>query len=127
MTALPLVCFALVSPFAPLLAARLGVHRAVLLAVVALTVGVLVRLAGAPGLYMGTALLTAGIAVANVLLPAAARAEYGARSALVLGMIVASMAASASLGAGLAQPLADAADSALLRSASCGSSRCSWR
>ncbi|WP_243737630.1 MFS transporter [Blastococcus xanthinilyticus] len=113
-TALPLLCFGLVSPFAPSLAARLGVHRAVLLGVVALVAGVLLRLAGAPGLYAGTVLLTAGIAVANVLLPAAARAEYGARSALVLGMIVASMAASASIGAGLAQPLADVAGSAVL-------------
>ncbi|WP_347058951.1 MFS transporter [Blastococcus sp. HT6-30] len=112
-TALPLVCFGLVSPFAPALAVRFGVHRAVLLGVVALTVGILLRLAGAPGLYVGTALLTGGIAVANVLLPAAARAEYGNRSALVLGVITASMAASASIGAGLAQPLAGAAGSAL--------------
>jgi CP family cyanate transporter-like MFS transporter len=112
-TALPLVCFGLVSPFAPALATRFGVHRAVLLGVVAIAVGVTLRLAGAPGLYVGTVVLTGGIAVANVLLPAAARADYGNRSALVLGMIVASMAGSASIGAGLAQPLADAAGSAL--------------
>ncbi|TFV53748.1 MFS transporter [Blastococcus sp. TF02A_35] len=112
-TALPLVCFGLVSPFAPALATRLGVHRAVLLGMVALAAGVLLRMAGAPGLYVGTVLLTGGIAVANVLLPAAARAEYGARSALVLGMVTASMAASASIGAGLAQPLAGAAGSAV--------------
>ncbi|MDK3257157.1 MFS transporter [Blastococcus capsensis] len=112
-TALPLVCFGLVSPFAPALATRFGLHRAVLLGVIAIAVGVALRLAGAPGLYVGTVVLTGGIAVGNVLLPAAARAEYGNRSALVLGMIVASMAASASIGAGLAQPLADAAGSAL--------------
>ncbi|RBY96398.1 MFS transporter [Blastococcus sp. TF02-8] len=112
-TALPLVCFGLVSPFAPALATRLGVHRAVLLGVAVLGVGVLVRLAGVPGLYIGTVLLTGGIAIANVLLPAAARAEYGARSAAVLGLVTASMAASASIGAGLAQPLADAAGSAV--------------
>ena len=112
-TALPLICFGLVSPFAPALASRLGVHRAVLLGVVVLAVGVLLRLLGAPGLYAGTVLLTGGIAIANVLLPAAARAEYGDRSALVLGMITASMAASASTGAGLAQPLATAVGSAV--------------
>ncbi|MGY1836990.1 MFS transporter [Blastococcus sp. SYSU DS0510] len=111
-TALPLVCFGLVSPFAPALAARFGVHRAVLLGVVALAAGIGLRLAGVPGLFLGTVLLTGGIAVANVLLPAAARAEYGNRSALVLGMIVAAMAASASIGAGLAQPLAGLAGSA---------------
>ncbi|RZU34048.1 MFS transporter [Blastococcus saxobsidens] len=112
-TALPLVCFGLVSPFAPAIASRVGVHRAVLLGVVVLAVGIVLRMLGAPGLYVGTVLLTGGIAIANVLLPAAARAEYGNRSALVLGMITASMAASASIGAGLAQPLADLAGSAL--------------
>jgi CP family cyanate transporter-like MFS transporter len=104
-TALPLVCFGLVSPFAPALAARLGVHRAVLLGVAVLATGVLLRMAGAPGLFLGTVLLTGGIAIANVLLPAAARAEYGNRSAVVLGLITASMAASAGIGAGLGQPL----------------------
>ncbi|MGY2067562.1 MFS transporter [Blastococcus sp. SYSU DS0619] len=112
-TALPLVCFGLVSPFAPALAARFGVHRAVLMGVTALAGGILLRLAGVPGLYVGTVLLTGGIAIGNVLLPAVARAEYGARSAVVVGMIVAAMAASASIGAGLAQPLAGAAGSAL--------------
>ena len=112
-TALPLVCFGLVSPFAPALATRFGVHRAVLLGVAVIALGVLVRLAGTPGLFVGTVLLTGGIAVANVLLPAAARADYGTRSAVVLGMIIASMALSASIGAGLAQPLTTAAGSAL--------------
>ncbi|MGY1887116.1 MFS transporter [Blastococcus sp. SYSU DS0753] len=113
-TALPLVCFGLISPFAPALAGRVGVHRAVLLGVALLAIGILLRLAATPGLYVGTVLLTGGIAIANVLLPAVARAEYGARSAVVVGMIVASMAASASIGAGLAQPLAAAAGSAVV-------------
>ncbi|MGY2083254.1 MFS transporter [Blastococcus sp. SYSU DS0539] len=113
-TALPLVCFGLVSPFAPALATRVGLHRAVLVGVVLLAVGVLLRLAAAPGLYVGTVLLTGGIAIANVLLPAVARAEYGARSAIVVGMIVASMAGSAAIGAGLAQPLATTAGSAVI-------------
>ncbi|MGY1693173.1 MFS transporter [Geodermatophilus sp. SYSU D01105] len=113
LTALPLVCFGVVSPTAPAIAARIGVHRAVLAGAVVLVLGVALRLAGTWGLYAGTVLLTGGIAVVNVLLPAAARAEYGARSAPVLGAVTASMALSASLGAGLAQPLADAAGSAV--------------
>ncbi|MEX5719602.1 MFS transporter [Geodermatophilus maliterrae] len=111
--ALPLVCFGLVSPAAPALAARLGVQRAVLAGLVALAAGITLRAAGTWGLYAGTVLLTAGIAVANVLVPAAARAEYGDRSAAVVGAAVASMGFSASLGAGLAQPLATAAGSAI--------------
>jgi MFS transporter, CP family, cyanate transporter len=113
LTSLPLICFGLVSPTAPALAARIGVHRAVLAGVAVLVAGIFLRLAGTWGLFAGTVLLTAGIAVVNVLLPAAVRAEYGARSAPVLGVTTASVALSASLGAGLAQPLADAGGSAL--------------
>lgn len=111
-TALPLVCFGLVSPFAPALAARVGVHGAVLVGVVLIAAGVLLRVAGAPGLFAGTVLLSGGIAVGNVLLPAVARAEYGARAAVVLGLITAAMSGSAAVGAGLARPMSAAAGSA---------------
>ncbi len=111
-TALPLVCFGLVSPFAPALAARIGVHGAILAGTALLAAGVALRSAGAIGLYAGTVVLTAGIALANVLVPAAARAEYGPRGALVVGLAVASMAASAGAGAGLAQPMAAVGGSA---------------
>ncbi|GAB3352356.1 MFS transporter [Modestobacter lapidis] len=112
LTALPLVCFGLVSPFAPALAARLGVHRAVLAAAVVLSLGVAVRLGGTAGLFLGTVLLTGGIAVCNVLLPAVARAEYGERAPTVIGVVVCSMALSAAIGAGLAQPLTAVSGSA---------------
>ncbi len=111
-TALPLVCFGLVSPFAPALATRFGLHGAVLFGVALIAAGVLLRVAGAPGLFAGTLLLSGGIAVGNVLLPAVARAEYGVRAAVVLGLITAAMSGSASIGAGLARPLSDAAGSA---------------
>ena len=112
LTALPLVSFGLVSPLAPALAARTGAHRAVVAGTVGLAVGILLRPAGVVGMFAGTALLTAGIAVVNVLLPAVARAEYGPRSATVLGLTTAAMGASASIGAGLAQPLAASGGSA---------------
>src|SRR4051812_26572660 len=113
-TSLPLICFGLVSPLAPALAGRIGLHRAVFAGTALLLAGILLRLAGTVGLFVGTVVLTGGIAVVNVLLPAVARDEYGARSAGVVGAAVGSMALSASLGAGLAQPLADATGSAVL-------------
>ena len=105
-TSLPLVFFGLVSPVAPVIAARLGVHRAIVVGIAVLALGIALRHAGTVGLFAGTAMLAGGIAIANVLLPAAARAEYGERSPVVVGMVVASMGLSATLGAGLAQPLA---------------------
>lgn len=105
-TSLPLVFFGLVSPVAPVIAARLGVHRAIVVGIAVLALGIALRHAGTVGLFAGTAMLAGGMAIANVLLPAAAWAEYGDRSPVVVGMVVASMSLSAALGAGLAQPLA---------------------
>ena len=113
-TSLPLVCFGLVSPFAPALAGRLGLHRAVLAGIAVIGVGIALRLAGPGGLFLGTVVLTGGIAVVNVLVPALARAEYGTRSAAVVGAVTGTMALSASLGAGLAQPFTDASGSAVV-------------
>lgn len=106
LTALPLVCFGLLSLLAPTLSARLGLHGAALASTAAVGLGVTARLGGAVGLFAGTVLLSGGIAVLNVLLPALARARYGDRSPAVLGATTAAVIASASLGAGLAQPLA---------------------
>jgi MFS transporter, CP family, cyanate transporter len=105
-TSLPLICFGVVSPFAPALAARIGGHRALLAGTALTAVGVLLRLAGPIGLFAGTVVLTAGIAVVNVLLPAVARAEYSERSTVVVGATIAAIALSATAGAGLSQPLA---------------------
>jgi CP family cyanate transporter-like MFS transporter len=108
LASLPLAVFGVLSPIAPALAARIGLHRAVAAGVALLAAGIALRMAGVVGLFAGTVLLSAGIAVANVLLPAVARAEYGARAAGVVGLVTASMALSAAAGAGLAHPLTSA-------------------
>jgi MFS transporter, CP family, cyanate transporter len=113
LTSLPLVCFGLLSPAAPALAARLGLHRALVTGALVLTAGIALRLAGTWGMFVGTAVLCGGIAVVNVLLPAAVRAEYGDRSPTALGVTTASIAVSPSLGTGLAEPLTAAAGSAV--------------
>lgn len=105
LTSLPLVCFGLVSPLAPVVAGRLGLHRAVVLGSAVLAAGLALRAAGTPGLFAGTVLVGAGIALGNVLLPAVAKQDFAGRAPQVTGMITSSMALSAALGAGLAQPL----------------------
>lgn len=105
LTALPLLCFGAVSASAPLLAGRLGLHRAVLAGTAVLAAGLAMRAAGPIGLFVGTALVGSGIAVGNVLLPASVKADFGPRAAPVTGVLTACMALSASAGAGLAQPL----------------------
>jgi CP family cyanate transporter-like MFS transporter len=110
---LPLLCFAVLSPIAPGLSGRLGLHRAVLAGAALLVAGVALRGAGVVGLFAGTVLVGAGIAIANVLLPAVVKEDFADRLPLATALMSSSMAVSASLGAGLAQPLRAATGGAL--------------
>ena len=111
--ALPLLCFGLLAPVAPLLSRRVGLHRAVLAGSATLVAGLLLRGAGVTGLFAGTLLVGAGIAVVNVLLPAVVKADFADRVPLATSLTTSSIALSASLGAGLAQPLRTATGGAL--------------
>jgi CP family cyanate transporter-like MFS transporter len=112
LVALPLVCFGVLAPVAPRLGARLGLHRALLLAVALLSAGVLLRIVGVVGLFLGTLLVGLGIAIINVLLPAVTKEDFPQHWALLTALITTAMTLSASLGAGLARPLADVTDGA---------------
>ncbi|HEV2127534.1 MAG TPA: hypothetical protein VGR22_02835, partial [Thermomicrobiales bacterium] len=70
-TTLPVLCFGLVSPLAPVLARKLGLDTTLMVAMTAIAAGVIVRM-GQPALalYLGTLGLGAGIALLNVLIPA---------------------------------------------------------
>jgi CP family cyanate transporter-like MFS transporter len=102
---LPVLCFGVLAFVAPGLAMRVGLHRAVLAGLAALVAGLAMRSAGTVGLFAGTLLLGAGIAVVNVLLPAVVKADFADRLPLATALTTSSIALSASLGAGLAEPL----------------------
>ncbi|MBF4160328.1 MFS transporter [Nocardioides acrostichi] len=71
LTSLPVLCFACVGAAASWVAARLGLHRAMLLALVAVTAGLAGRalVGSAPSFLLLSGLALAGTALANVLLP----------------------------------------------------------
>jgi CP family cyanate transporter-like MFS transporter len=109
LTALPLLGFAACSPYAPRLARRVGMERALLAAMLLLIVGLVIRsLAWAPALFAGTLLLAAGIAVANVLLPAFVKAHYAARQSTLTSLYATTMGLLAAIASGVAVPLASA-------------------
>lgn len=69
-TTLPLLAFALLSPFAPQLARKVGLANILMLAMLTLSMGILVRSAsGTVTLFAGTTMIGLSIAVCNVLLP----------------------------------------------------------
>lgn len=104
---LPLVAFAVVSPFAPGLARRIGFERALGAGLVVLAAGLVVRsLPGAPLLWIGTALLGIAIAVLNVVLPAVVKRDFPGRIGQVTGAYSAVQSVFAAVAAGAAVPVA---------------------
>jgi MFS transporter, CP family, cyanate transporter len=109
LSALPVLCFGLVAPLAPGLARRLGIERALLVALVVLGAGTLVRsVGGLAGLYAGTVLVGAAIAVGNVLLPSLVKRDFAARTGLMTGLYTMAISTGATLAAGVTVPIARA-------------------
>jgi len=75
---LPTLSFAVMGLAAPVLAARIGSHRTVVLTLLALITGQLIRslVPGTTALFAGSLLALAGIAVGNVLLPGLVRLHF---------------------------------------------------
>ncbi|MFD9925839.1 MFS transporter [[Kitasatospora] papulosa] len=81
---LPLLCFAALSPLAPAISRKLGMHRTVMAALAVLTVGILLRsVPGSVWIWAGTVLLGAGIAVLNVVTPVLVKRDFPHRAAVV--------------------------------------------
>lgn len=109
LTTLPLIAFALISPFGGRFAARLGLERALTVALVALSVGIFVRSAGSAGsLFLGTAVIGVGIAIANVLLPSLVKRDFPLHVASLTGAYVLGMNVFAGLGSATVIPMSEA-------------------
>lgn len=109
-TTLPLLAFALLSPFAPQLARRFGLANVLMLAMLALSMGILIRSAsGTVTLFAGTAMIGLSIAVCNVLLPGLIKGRFPARIGLMTGIYTVSMNLCAAAASGISVPLAGSA------------------
>jgi MFS transporter, CP family, cyanate transporter len=110
LTALPGLCFGLAGFLAPPLARRLGLARAIALAMALLTAGALVRVLDGPSVVLGGTLVAcAGIAVCNVLMPVVVKESYPHRIGLVTGLYTAVLQFAAAAGSVLTPPVAAAA------------------
>lgn len=104
---LPLLAFAVVSPFAPRFAHRFGLERVIGMALVILAVGLVIRsVPPLPLLWAGTALIGVAIAILNVLLPALVKRDFPTRIGQVTGTYSAVQSSFAALAAGVAVPVA---------------------
>jgi CP family cyanate transporter-like MFS transporter len=109
LTTLPVLCFGLLAPAAPIVARRVGAHATIALAMLLLLAGQLVRLIPGVGfLFFGTAVAGSAIAVSNVLVPVVARRDFAGRSGIVMSLFSAALVGAAALAAGVSVPVADA-------------------
>ena len=106
LTTLPVLCFGLVSPLAPLLARRFGLDATLMVAMTAIATGVVVRM-GQPALllYLGTFGLGAGIALLNVLIPAFIKRETPNRVGVMTSIYTMLLNAGAGMGSALSVPV----------------------
>ena len=107
LVSLPLLAFAVVSPAAPSLAARIGIEASIAVSLALLIVGMLLR--STPGLqwlWVGTALIGSAIAVLNVVLPALVKREFPTRIGQVTGVYSAVQSSFAAVAAGISAPVA---------------------
>lgn len=81
LTSLPTLIFALVGLITPLASRTLGLHSTMLVAMVALSLGLIVRafMGGSAGFLVFTIVALAGIAITNVLMPAFIKTHFSAK------------------------------------------------
>lgn len=112
LTSLPVFCFAAVGATAMVVTRLIGVDRGLLVAMGLLVAGLVARvLDGTPALLAGTTIACAGIALANVLIPAIIKEHFPQRVGALTGAYTASMSVGGAAGAALTVPIANAAGS----------------
>ena len=106
LTSLPVLCFGALALVAPRLSQRFGMERTMSAMLLLIIVGMLVRaVAGAAGLFIGTVVLGAAIAVNNVLLPGLIKRDWTHVAGPLLSVQSVSMALGPTFAAILTVPL----------------------
>lgn len=105
-TTIPLLAFAILSPFAPKIANKLGMERTIFYSLIILLVGMVIRsLFGMSFLFVGTILIGLAIAIGNVLIPGYIKMNFPFRIGIVTGFYAVVMNTFGALGSGLSVPV----------------------
>jgi CP family cyanate transporter-like MFS transporter len=108
LTTLPGLCFAGAGFTAPVLARRFGIGAALMAALAVLSAGLVLRVLDGPLVVLGgTLVVTAGIALANVLIPVVIKDSFPAKIGLMTGVYTAALQGGGALGSAATPPLAD--------------------
>lgn len=105
-TTLPLIAFAIFSPFVSKINHRFGHGLTMLGGLMLIVIGGLIRsYTGCLGLFLGTALMGIGIAIGNVLLPSIIKHKFSNNVGAITSVYTTSMCIFAAIGAGASVPL----------------------
>jgi CP family cyanate transporter-like MFS transporter len=106
LTTIPPLFMGLFAPLGALARDRVGEERGLFLAMIALTVGIVIRSVDMVGLFAGTVVASAAIAVLNVLTPVLVRKRFDPhRVGVMMGVYAMLMGASAAVTAAVTVPL----------------------
>lgn len=106
-TTLPLIAFAIISPFVSRFSQKLGFGKAMTAGLILILIGELVRsYTNVSGLFIGTALLGIGIAIGNVIIPSIIKLKFSNNVGFVTSIYTSGMCIFAAVGAGVSVLLA---------------------
>ncbi|WP_350274605.1 MFS transporter [Kribbella sp. HUAS MG21] len=108
---LPLLAFAVASPLVHFASRRFGMERTVFVSLLVLAASSALRpYTGQAGLWIGTAVVGAAIAIGNVLVPVIIKRDYASHVSRATGIYTAFITGGAAIASILAVPIADAVD-----------------
>ncbi|MFM8927853.1 MAG: MFS transporter [Rhodoluna sp.] len=108
LTSISVVCFGLGAFAGPWLVKRFGLHRAMLLVLLGLTIAMGLRLLGGFAVLLATTIIIGlMIAIGNVLIPTVVREQFPEKIQLITGVYVTLLAISSSVAASIAVPSSD--------------------
>ena len=106
-TTLPLLAFAVVSPFVAKISGKFGQAKTMMAGLLLILVGEFIRsYTGSVGLFVGAAVIGVGIAIGNVIIPAIIKGNFAEKVGAVTSVYTSGMCIYAAVGAGISQPLA---------------------
>ena len=109
LTAIPVLCFGLVTPAAAWFIGRIGINHANLYFFGGLAAGVALRsFGGAVGAILGTVVLGVAMTIVNVVTPLLVGRDFPQRAALMTGLTTAAVNVGTTLASALTAPLAGA-------------------
>ncbi|CEA01296.1 putative transporter YycB [Metalysinibacillus saudimassiliensis] len=108
LTTIPLLAFALVSPFVPRISRTIGIELSLFISMLLLATGIALRSVGMTSLLLvGTIIIGVAISFGNVLLPSFFKLKFPFHVGLMMGIYSVAMNVSGGFGAGLSHPIAN--------------------